>query len=116
MNPIKIFQLEELLGIPGYKNGENCEVLQFRLSDLEGDYCLYDDNKSAKKNEAYRNTSPSSYKETQFVPPETVKYFAECKMKDELPLIFGNVPHLLFKGKIDISTAKILKFQATIKI
>jgi hypothetical protein len=113
---LKIFQLEELLGLPGYKNGEDCEILQFNLTDFEDlDYCLYDDNKSPKRAEAYSKVSPASYRETQFVPPETAKYFAECKEKGEYPLLFGNVTHLLVKGQVDISKAEVLKFKATIK-
>ncbi len=115
LNPIKIFQMEELLGIPGYKNGENVEVLRFDIKDLfDLTMCLYDDNKSPRNKDAYKKVTSKSYKETKFVPPETTKYFAECKMKNEYPLLFGNVTHLLIPEKIPISKAKILKFTATV--
>ncbi len=114
INPIKIFQLEELIGLPGYEHSEECQVLQFNLNDFKDlEYCLYDDNKSPKKEEAYKKVS--NYEEIKFVPPETVKYFATCKEKNEHPLIFGNVPHILVKSKINISKAKILNFKTIIE-
>jgi hypothetical protein len=115
LNPMKIFQLEELLGTPGYKTSNNAEIFQFNIKDLSDlTMCLYDDNKSPKNKDAYKKVNEKSYKETQFVPPETTKYFAECKMKNEYPLLFGNVTHLLVFGKIPINKAKILKFTSTI--
>lgn len=115
LNPIKIFQMEELLGIPGYKDGENIDIFRFDIKDLvDLDMCLYDDNKSPKRKEAYKKVTSKSYRETRFVPPETTKYFAECKIKNERPLLFGNVTHLLVLGKIPINKAKILKFTTTV--
>lgn len=119
LNPIKLFQLEELLGIPGYKNGINTQVFKFNIKDFQDmNFCLYDDNKNPKRSEAYKKVSIVSYKETEFIPSETVKYFAECKEKKEYPLIFGNVTHLLVKGKIDIGKAELIKFKvnSTIKL
>lgn len=108
LNPIKIFQLKELLGI----SNKETDIFQFKISSLSNlDFCLYNDDKSPKNEEAYSKISASSYKETQFIPPKTVKYFAECKEKKELPLIFSNVKHLMVKGKIDTSKASIINYK-----
>jgi hypothetical protein len=107
--------MEELLGVPGYKNSKDTEVFRFDIKDLvDSIMCLYDDNKSPRSKDAYKKVTSKSYKETQFVPPETTKYFAECRMQNEYPLLFGNVTHLLVLGKIPTSKAKILKFKATL--
>jgi hypothetical protein len=112
LNPIKIFQLKELLGIPGYKNDENIEIFKFDIKIFENyDFCLYDDNKNPKKDDAYKEISIASYKEEKFIPTETVKYFAECKEENEYPLLFGNILHILVKGNIPISKAEIIKFE-----
>ena len=105
IDPNLIFQLEDLLGI---KN-DIPKIFRFDIHDLKDfDMCLYDDNFSPRKSEAYKKVSDKSYKETLSVPAETVKYFAECKEKKEAPLIFGYVPHLLVRGNIPIKLAGII--------
>ena len=115
INPIKIFQLEELLGIPGYKNGQDVDIFRFNIKDLKDfDMCLYDDNKSPRKDEAYKKININNYKETQFVPVETVKYFIKSKEENEYPLLFGHVIHLLVNDAIPINKADIIKFEANV--
>lgn len=110
LNPIKIFQLKELLGISN--NNENIEIFRFNIKHFKNlNMCLYDDNKSPKKDEAYKKVNIYSYKESEFIPAETAKYFAESKVKKEQPLIFGHVVHLLVNDKISIEKADILKFK-----
>src|ERR1700748_299200 len=54
LNPIQIFQLQEMLGIPGGKEGEEIEIFKIKISELDDSrFCLYDDNKSPKNIEAY---------------------------------------------------------------
>lgn len=111
INPIKIFELEELLGI----KTENAEIFRFKISDLSKlDFCLYDDDISPKKEEAYSQITISSYKETQFIPNKTVKYFIECKEKKENPLLFAYIKHLIVNSKIDILKADIIKWKSNI--
>lgn len=113
LNPIKIFQLEELLGIPGYKKGKDVEVFKIKISDLDSKkFCLYDDEKSPKSEAAYSKRTETSYKETQFIPTKTAKYFVTSKEKKEYPLLFAYVKHVLYNGIIDISKAEIIKFTA----
>jgi len=71
--------------------------------------CLYDDDIGPKKDEAYSKITISSYKETQNIPIKTVKHFIDCKEKNEYPLLFGNILHLLVKDEVDISKADIIK-------
>lgn len=115
LNPIKLFQLARLLGLPGYKNGIDTEIFRFNISDLQDlDMCLYDDNKSPRKSDAYKKIRTNSYKETQFIPVNTTKYYASCKETNEYPLIFGHVLHLMVKGNIPIKLADIIKFEASV--
>lgn len=115
INPLKIFQLEELLGIPGYKNGQDVDVFKFDIKDFKNfDMCLFDDNKSPKKEEAYKKVNINTYKETQFITPETVKYFVKSKENNEYPLLFGHVMHLLIKGNVPINKADIITFKANV--
>jgi len=52
-----------------------------------------------------------NYKEGREIPTETVEHFIDCKKKDERPLIFEHVPHILVAGSVDISNAKVIKFR-----
>lgn len=113
LNPMKIFQLEELLGI--YKKEDDIEIFQFDIKDLKNfEMCLYDDNKSPRKNEAYKHITHKTYKETQFIPTKTVEYFAKSKENKEYPLLFAYVPHILIKGALPIDKANIIKFKANV--
>lgn len=115
LNPLKIFQLEELLGIPGYKNGEDVDIFRFNIKDLINfDMCLYDDNISPRKKEAYKKININKYKETKFIPIETAKYFIKSKENNEYPLLFGHVTHLLVKNKVPINKASTIHFKANI--
>lgn len=113
LNPIKIFQMEDLLGI---KNVRDVDIFRFDIKDLSDyDMCLYDDNKSPKNKDAYKKVSAYSYKETQFIPIDTVRYFLECKKKGESPLIFGGVIHLMVADEIPIDKAEIIKFKSSVR-
>lgn len=112
LSPIKIFQLEQLLGVPGYKNIHDVDIFKFDIKDLKNmEMCLYDDNKSPRKDEAYKKININTYKETDFIPTATIKYFVKSKEKNEYPLLFGNVPHVLIKGSIPINKADIINFK-----
>ncbi len=112
LNPAKIFEVAFLLGLKNYEYDIGREILRFPISCLKNKkFCLYDDNKNFKKPEAYSNISIKSYKELEFVPSETIKYFAECKDKDEDPLIFSNIPHILLKDELNISEAEVIKYE-----
>lgn len=103
----KIFQLEKLLGVPGYKEVDDIVVWKFPIEALKDmEFYYYDDNISPKKKEAYSKVSVRSYKETEFVPDKTVEYYLEAKNNKERPLLFGYLRHILVKGKVLIDLAE----------
>ena len=107
LDPRKIFQLEDLLGI----DNQPAKIFRFKISDLKDfDMCIFndDDKLSPRKDEAYDKITAKSYKETKLIPPETVKYFVRCKKKGEQPLLFSYIPHLMIKGSIPINLADIV--------
>jgi hypothetical protein len=109
LNPEKILQMEELLGM----HTDSIEVFKIKISELEGmKFCLFDEAKSPKSEEAYSKVSLASYRETQFVPFKTAKYLATCKEKKESPLLFAYTDHILCKGPIDISKTEVFRFIA----
>lgn len=103
LNILKILELEKLLGVPGWNEVEDICVLRFSIDSFKDrEMCIYDDNISPKKKEAYSKTSIKSYKEMKFIPDEMVKYYIKCKENKERPLLFGYVNHLMVKGKVSI--------------
>jgi hypothetical protein len=43
------------------------------------------------------------------VPAETIRYFEECLRADADPLLFQWVPHILYKGEIEVDGIKIIE-------
>nr|MBP9719177.1 hypothetical protein [Candidatus Levybacteria bacterium] len=43
------------------------------------------------------------------VPPETIEYYKEQFSADKRPLMFHLVPHILYKGTIDIAGLEIIE-------
>lgn len=112
LNPIKIFELASILGNKNYKYNDGVEIWQIPISNLKNtEFCYYDDNVSDKSKKAYKKIKLDNYKELDFVPTETVKYFVECVESNEDPLIFASVPHLLVKDKVSLANAKKLTFR-----
>lgn len=111
LDPTKIFQLEELLGID--QHPQKIEIFKFDIRALKDvEMCLYDDRLSPKNQASYKKITVKSYRENKLIPPQTVEYFAESKEEKEQPLIFAYVTHLLVKGKIPIASAEIVKFNS----
>lgn len=111
LDPVKIFQLEELLGIDNHPT--KIEIFKFNIKKLEGmEMCLYDDRLSPKNQSAYKKVTTKSYRENKLIPTQTTKYFAESKEEKEQPLIFAYVTHLLVKGKMPIELAEVITFKS----
>ncbi len=43
------------------------------------------------------------YAEIKLLPEKTISYFLEQKRKEERPLFYVHIPHVLYKGTIDVS-------------
>jgi len=115
VNPVLIFELEELLGIPAFDEDDKIEIFKINIKALQDyEFCYYDEvNPKSKK--SYKKVSVKSYRELDSVPHLTAKYFAECKKKNEHPLIFGHVPHILVKGNFKLKDYEVIKFKPKVK-
>jgi hypothetical protein len=103
LNTKLIFTALELLGL---LDKDVPDILQFPISILEEDnFCYYQEGK-----EPFTKITKTKYKEEQKLPLETIKYFINCVKKDEKPLIFSGIKHLLYKGQVDVSKGKIIKY------
>lgn len=112
LNPEKIFRLASLLGNKNHEYNNNKEIVCIPIENLiDSEFCLYDDNFSHNSAKAYSKLSINKYKELEFVPTETVKYFADCVEKNEDPLMFAYVKHILVKDQVNIKNSKIIKFK-----
>lgn len=111
LNPAKIFEVAFLLGLKYNDNNIGKEILRFPISCLrDKKFCLYNDG-GVNDSKSYSKVTINSYKELEFVPSETIKYFAECKDKDEDPLMFSDVVHILLNDELDISEAEVIEYE-----
>lgn len=107
INPIKLFIVEHLLNIESI---DDKIIMRIPVSSLKKQECvLFSYDKSLQYH--YKKQNVSKYKECISVPFDTVNHYIESKNNKENPLIFEYVPHLLVKGKVDISKAEIIKFK-----
>lgn len=104
INPALLFDLIFLLRLKNYDYNPNRTIIKFPIEVLKDKrIVLYDDNKNFKKDEAYSKLNIKSYKELKYIPEETVKYYIQCMKKNEDPLIFASIPHILCLDPIKIS-------------
>lgn len=59
--------------------------------------------------EDYIKYNPEDIVKYSELPEETKKHYKEMVSKGKNPFLFQNVPHILHKGEIDVSKAKIVK-------
>lgn len=106
LNPTLIFAALELLGL---LDDEVPIILRFPISALkDGEFCYYNEDDK----QPFVKTTVARYKEEQNLPIETTKYFVSCVKKNEDPLIFSGVKHVLYKGEVDISKATVIRYDS----
>lgn len=57
--------------------------------------------------EGYHPYKPSQIEQYASLPDITKEYFRSCFTKKDRPFLFNYVPHILFKGELDISSLKV---------
>ena len=109
INPEIIFAALEMLGL---LDEDVSEILKFPITALDKNICLYQEVDGDEKFEKVRQ---ASYEEEITIPTETLEYFIECVKNEEDPLIFSGIPHILYKGTLDISKAKRIRYKRLTK-
>jgi len=109
INPIKLFAVEILLNIEKIEDKQIFKIPTSILKNQEFVLFSYDKDLNYK----YKKQNINAYKECIHVPLDTVEHYIESKKNKESPLIFEYVPHVLVKGKVDISTAELIDFKST---
>jgi hypothetical protein len=66
---------------------------------------LYDGKSS------YEKLKTSDYEELKEVPIATIKHFMKSKEKNEQPLIFEGIPHILVADEVDTENAEIIEYK-----
>lgn len=52
---------------------------------------------------------PAQLAQFQALPEATVQYYLECKSKGVRPLLFAWVPHVLFRGRLEIAALETIE-------
>jgi hypothetical protein len=58
------------------------------------------------KEENFVKYNPEDIARYSKVPQETIDYYKEMYKQGEKPLLFHKIPHILFKGELDVSSFK----------
>lgn len=104
INPTLVFTALDLLGL---LDKDIPIILKFPISALKNkNFCFYQEE---DKN-IFKNMSVESYKELKELPTKTITYFVNCIKKNESPLIFSGIPHLLLNDNLDINKAEEVKY------
>ncbi len=72
--------------------------------------CLYRrDIRLVPESRDFRPFDPKKIDEYANVPEETLLYYKEKFLKGERPLFFHHVPHILYKGTIEIEGLAVIE-------
>ena len=94
---------------------KNIKAKWFKINpkDLDKDSTIvwkYPDKKDGKfYKKEYTKFNPSNLKRYSKVPLKTKKYFKKSFDKWQRPLWFHLIPHILYKGKINIKNCKVIE-------
>ena len=61
------------------------------------------------KREDFQAFSLEELDHIRIIPVETVSYYREVIIRGETPFIFVCIPHVLYRGNIDVSDTSIIK-------
>jgi hypothetical protein len=56
----------------------------------------------------YEKFDPARMKEYSQIPEATLNYWGEAKKRGNVPLLFQHIPHILYRGILDISQLPIV--------
>ena len=73
---------------------------------------LYKSNKISEKNDLkqFRKFDPRKLNQYNYIPKETKKYYKEEIENGRKPLLFSFIPHILYKGNINVKKIKMVKW------
>jgi len=94
------------------KDSQKMKFFRINSSELDNKSIilfLYSHQGKISNKEDYTAFKPSNLKKYAKIPSKTKKYFKESYLKRERPLMFHLVPHILYKGKINIKNCKIIE-------
>lgn len=108
LSPVDPYQVKQALRDAG-KN-VFMEFYQINPSSLEQkNTCIYLYNQEFGNPKEFINFDPKQLNLFEKLPKKTIEYYIDTINNGRNPLMFHLVPHILYKGNIDVSDAKIVK-------
>jgi hypothetical protein len=112
-SPIHPKDLKEALLESGRKKEFNMQFYQIDDDSLESEkttiYLYPNIIKNFKVfSEDFTEYSPSKISECSSIPDKTKQYYRETYQQDGKPFLYAGIPHVLYKGTLDISNAPIV--------
>ena len=110
LHPRKLFELQQELGIvdelPDYR------YFQIETSQLEpSKTVVYFKTAPGEENVTVKRLADVNLDDLQSVPPATVEYYKSMVGTGEPVFNYQFVPHIIYRGTIDVSSAKIVSLK-----
>ena len=108
LHPQIVFDLQKTLGlipeVPPYR------FFEIDLSELDPAHAaIYFKTAEGEENSQVKRLDEVDWENLQGVPPATRKYYASLVGTGELPFNYQFIPHVLYRGTVDISKARIIE-------
>jgi hypothetical protein len=97
----KLFDIEYFEIDPHLLDPENTVVYLYRHNNVTDKF----------KGENFAKYNPDEMVQYSVLPQETKDYYIEMISQDKKPLLYHRVPHILFKGSLDVSKIKKISIQ-----
>ena len=109
VHPGRIRDALRSVGLPDLKKGREFAVIDPKVVGMTEHNTVIWQNSETIKLENLRSTPkgfttfyPEKLDLLRSVPSRTIRYFEEAKREKRRPLLYVGIPHVLFKGTIDL--------------
>ena len=102
--------LKKALVNSGMPKNITMKWFKINLKSLEQDKTIVYLYKYEDESKDYKKFNHSDLKKYGRIPANTKKYFKKCYNEGYIPLIFHLVPHILYKGEINIKNCDIIEY------
>ncbi|MDQ7797406.1 MAG: hypothetical protein RDU76_00495 [Candidatus Edwardsbacteria bacterium] len=103
INPKIIFSYLRQIGFEYPLHG----FYEIDFSKLDPDYCIEMIYSGGERK--YRKIESDNFPKVENLPAETIEYFKNCWKEKTHPLLFKGIPHILYKGAINIKGTAIIE-------
>lgn len=107
LSPVHPKSISDSLKAAGFKYPPS-QYYDIDFSTLDPEMCLIMVALADGSGRCYSKTKANNLHVLADIPEDTVNYYKRCFANKEQPLLFAGIPHILYKGNIDVSKCEIV--------